>query len=31
MAKYVESGTIRINYANEGSNMAAIGGHFEKK
>ena len=30
MVKYVQSGTFRINYANEGSSMATIGGHFEK-
>ena len=30
MVKYAQSGTFRINYANEGSNKAAIGGHCEK-
>ena len=31
MVKYAQSRTFRINYANEGSNVTAIGGHFEKK
>ena len=30
MVKYVQPDTFRINYANDGSNMAAIGGHFHK-